>query len=67
MINTQATAQTSTTTMASMVNDKHIDPDLFELFVRHSVYLEYGREYLSPEMIDDVDIESLLSKTTLNT
>ena len=55
------------TTMASMVNDKHIDPDLFELFVRHGVYLEYGREYLSPELIDDVDIESLLSKTTLHT
>ena len=55
------------TTMAAMVNDKHIDPDLFELFVRHSVYLEYGREYLSPELIDDVDIESLLSTTTLHT
>ncbi len=52
------------TIMASMVNNGHIDPDLFELFVRHGVYLEYGREYLSEELIDDVDIDALLSQIT---
>ncbi|WP_171096300.1 HD family phosphohydrolase [Usitatibacter rugosus] len=33
----------------------HIDPDLFDIFVREKVYLRYAREFLDPEQIDDVD------------
>jgi len=33
----------------------HIDPDLFDVFVREKVYLRYAREFLDPEQIDDVD------------
>jgi HD-GYP domain-containing protein (c-di-GMP phosphodiesterase class II) len=33
----------------------HIDPDLFDIFVRDKVYLRYAREFLDPEQIDDVD------------
>ena len=33
----------------------HIDPDLFEIFVRDKVYLGYAREFLDPEQIDEVD------------
>ncbi|HXS51165.1 MAG TPA: HD domain-containing phosphohydrolase, partial [Usitatibacter sp.] len=33
----------------------HIDPDLFEIFVREKVYLRYAREFLDPEQIDEVD------------
>jgi HD-GYP domain-containing protein (c-di-GMP phosphodiesterase class II) len=33
----------------------HIDPDLFEIFIRDKVYLRYAREFLDPEQIDDVD------------
>jgi len=33
----------------------HIDPDLFEIFVREKVYLRYAHEFLDPEQIDEVD------------
>src|SRR3954471_8642327 len=33
----------------------HIDPDLFDIFVREKVYLRYAREFLDPEQIDPVD------------
>ena len=33
----------------------HIDPDLFDIFVREKVYLRYAREFLDPEQIDTVD------------
>ena len=33
----------------------HIDPDLFDVFVREKVYLQYAREFLDPEQIDEVD------------
>jgi len=33
----------------------HIDPDLFDIFVRQKVYLRYAREFLDPEQIDAVD------------
>ncbi|MDX2220112.1 MAG: HD domain-containing phosphohydrolase [Burkholderiales bacterium] len=33
----------------------HVDPDLFDVFVREQVYLRYAHEFLSPEQIDTVD------------
>jgi HD-GYP domain-containing protein (c-di-GMP phosphodiesterase class II) len=33
----------------------HVDPDLFDIFVREKVYLRYAREFLDPEQIDEVD------------
>jgi len=33
----------------------HIDPELFDAFIRERVYLEYAHRFLSPEQIDDVD------------
>jgi HD-GYP domain-containing protein (c-di-GMP phosphodiesterase class II) len=33
----------------------HIDPDLFDVFVREKVYLEYARQFLDQEQIDEVD------------
>ncbi|MFA6020757.1 MAG: HD domain-containing phosphohydrolase [Rhodospirillales bacterium] len=41
--------------LADMSRSGHIDPDLFDLFIRQGVYKEYAREYLSSEQIDDVD------------
>ncbi len=32
--------------------DGHIDPDLFEVFVKQKVYLNYANEYLDPSQID---------------
>lgn len=33
----------------------HIDPDLFDVFVRQKVYLKYAEQFLDPEQIDEVD------------
>ena len=33
----------------------HIDPDLFDVFVRRKVYLRYAEQCLDPEQIDNVD------------
>jgi hypothetical protein len=35
--------------------DNHIDPDLFDLFVRKKVSLDYATEFMTPEQIDEVD------------
>jgi HD-GYP domain-containing protein (c-di-GMP phosphodiesterase class II) len=46
--------------MRFMVKDRHIDPDLFRLFVQSGVYEQYAREHLSPEQIDHVDVKMIL-------
>jgi HD-GYP domain-containing protein (c-di-GMP phosphodiesterase class II) len=33
----------------------HIDPDLFDVFVRRGIYLRYAEMFLDKEQIDDVD------------
>jgi HD-GYP domain-containing protein (c-di-GMP phosphodiesterase class II) len=33
----------------------HIDPDLFQVFVREKVYLEYAQCYMDPSQIDSID------------
>ena len=37
----------------------HIDPDLFDVFVRQRVYLKYAETFLDPEQIDDVDFSGI--------
>ena len=41
--------------LGRMKEGGHVDPDLFDIFVREKVYLRYAREFLDPEQIDDVD------------
>jgi HD-GYP domain-containing protein (c-di-GMP phosphodiesterase class II) len=41
--------------LGRMKEGGHIDPDLFDVFVRDKVYLRYAHEFLDPEQIDDVD------------
>jgi len=41
--------------MKEMKQNKHIDPDLFDLFVKQKIYLEYAKQYLRPEQIDIED------------
>ena len=33
----------------------HIDPDLFDVFVREKVYLKYAEQFLDPAQVDVVD------------
>jgi HD-GYP domain-containing protein (c-di-GMP phosphodiesterase class II) len=46
--------------MDRMRREGHIDPQLFELFLRSGVYREYAQRFLRPEQLDEVDIERLL-------
>lgn len=46
--------------MKFMVRDRHIDPELFRLFVQSGVYMEYARQFLKPEQIDEVDVPTVL-------
>ncbi len=49
--------------MSFMARDQHIDNDLFDLFLRSGVYLQYARDYLLPQQIDAVDIAQYLPGT----
>jgi HD-GYP domain-containing protein (c-di-GMP phosphodiesterase class II) len=46
--------------MQRMKDEKHIDADLFELFLSSGIHLVYGRRFLQPEQIDEVDVASYL-------
>jgi len=37
----------------------HVDPDLFDIFVRNKVYRRYAEMFLDPEQIDEVDEASI--------
>jgi HD-GYP domain-containing protein (c-di-GMP phosphodiesterase class II) len=41
--------------LGRMKLNNHIDPDLFDIFVRRKVYLRYAQMFLDPEQIDAVD------------
>jgi hypothetical protein len=45
--------------LGKMKLDNHVDPDLFDVFIRDKVYLRYAQQFLEPEQIDEVD-ESLI-------
>ncbi|WP_113908113.1 HD domain-containing phosphohydrolase [Aliidiomarina celeris] len=47
------------TIMGRMVENNHLDPDLFALFVDKKVYLTYANKHLKPEQIDNVDLSNL--------
>lgn len=51
--------------MAQMCVDKHIDPQLFELFVQADIYQQYAASYIEPQQIDAVDKNTLLQKAGL--
>ncbi len=47
--------------LSFMKKDKHVDPDLFDLFLRSGAYLEYAEQFLRPEQLDKVDINQYLT------
>ena len=48
--------------LAGFRDRNHIDPDLFELFLRSGLYRTYAEQFLRPEQINEVDIERYLTK-----
>jgi HD-GYP domain-containing protein (c-di-GMP phosphodiesterase class II) len=43
-----------------MKKDKHVDPDLFELFLTTGAYKDYAEQFLKPEQLDTVNIDQYL-------
>jgi HD-GYP domain-containing protein (c-di-GMP phosphodiesterase class II) len=41
--------------LGRMKLDHHVDPDLFDVFLRERVYLEYAKRFLPAEQIDRID------------
>jgi len=41
--------------LGRMKVNHHIDPDLFDVFIREKIYLKYAEKFLQPEQIDAVD------------
>ena len=38
-----------------MKKDNHIDPDIFDVFIRKKIYMRYANEFLPANQIDEVD------------
>jgi len=47
------------TIMGRMVENNHLDGDIYTLFVYKKVYLDYAKKHLRDEQIDEVDIYTL--------
>lgn len=45
--------------LGRMKVNHHIDPDLFDVFIREKIYLKYAEKFLEPEQIDQVDHASI--------
>ena len=39
--------------------DGHIDPDLFDIFIKEKLYAKYAEHHLEPHQIDEVDISQI--------
>jgi HD-GYP domain-containing protein (c-di-GMP phosphodiesterase class II) len=57
------TLSESLTILGRMKLDHHVDPDLFDVFLRERVYLDYARQFLPPEQIDRIDWSWRRAKT----
>lgn len=42
--------------LSFMVKNKHLDANLFKLFLESGVYMEYAKQFLAPSQIDAVDV-----------
>jgi HD-GYP domain-containing protein (c-di-GMP phosphodiesterase class II) len=49
------TLSESLTILGRMKLENHVDPDLFDVFLREGVYLDYAQRFLEPNQIDRVD------------
>jgi HD-GYP domain-containing protein (c-di-GMP phosphodiesterase class II) len=38
--------------MGFMKKDKHIDPNIFELFINNKIHYKYAQKEMNPEQID---------------
>ena len=45
--------------MGFMKKEGHVDPDLFDIFIRERLYEKYAHEFLDPDQIDAVDVTKI--------
>ena len=45
----------------NMKKDHHLDPELFNEFVRLDVYLTFAEKHMAPEYIDAIDKDALMA------
>ncbi|MFT5208555.1 MAG: HD-GYP domain-containing protein (c-di-GMP phosphodiesterase class II) [Flavobacterium sp.] len=47
--------------MGMMVEDQHLDEELFQLFLTSGVYKDYAEKYLLPDQIDEINLGQYLT------
>jgi HD-GYP domain-containing protein (c-di-GMP phosphodiesterase class II) len=47
------------TILGKLKANGHVDPDLFDIFLRERVYLSYAEQFLDAEQIDHVDLSKI--------
>ena len=47
--------------MESMKRNKHLDPDLLDLFLSAGIWRDYAAQFMEPEQIDEPDIAAVLA------
>jgi len=45
--------------LGKMRLEGHIDPELFDIFIRSRVYERYAKDYLDPTQVDEVDVKKI--------
>lgn len=45
--------------IGKMVEDNHLDANLFTIFVKSGAYIEYANRHMSPRQIDEIDLSTL--------
>ncbi len=53
--------------LVGMVKTQHVDPEIFELFLRSGVHLDYARRFMQPSYIDQVDVSAALAAAGIAT
>jgi HD-GYP domain-containing protein (c-di-GMP phosphodiesterase class II) len=51
--------------LGQMKLDKHVDADLFDIFIHEKIYLEYANKYLGKDKIDEIIFEDIPGYTQL--
>jgi hypothetical protein len=39
--------------------NNHIDPDVFDLFIREKIYMKYAEQFLDPVQIDEINVNEI--------
>lgn len=52
--------------LGQMKLDNHVDADLFDVFMNEKIYLDYAKQYLGKNQIDEIDFNNIPGYTTIN-